>query len=106
MHNLKKNDLVEVISGNHKGERGKILKIDREKDRVFVERVNLIKRHSKPSKKNQSVGGIVEKEGSIAISNVQLVCPKCSKKTRIGINLLEDGKRVRICKKCKENIDK
>ncbi|HON56043.1 MAG TPA: 50S ribosomal protein L24 [bacterium] len=105
MERIKKGDVVKVISGNHKGQKGKVLKLLKEKNRIIVEKVNLIKKHSRPSMKNQA-GGIVEKEGSIPISNVMLVCPKCDNVTRKAVQILENGKKIRICKKCKENIDK
>lgn len=104
MRHIKKGDLVKVIAGNHKGKEGKVLKILSDSDRIIVEKVNLVKRHSRPSKKNQA-GGIIEKEGSINISNVKLVCPRCSKPARTGVVDMDD-KRVRKCKECGEIVDK
>ena len=78
---IKKNDIVQVISGKQKGEKGKVLKVDREKGRIFVEKVNVIKRHLRPSAAHRQ-GGIVEKEGPVNISNVMLLCPKCKLPTR------------------------
>ncbi len=101
---IKKNDIVQVISGKQKGEKGKVLKVDREKGRIFVEKVNVIKRHLRPSAAHRQ-GGIVEKEGPVNISNVMLLCPKCKLPTKIGTRLLEDGSKVRICKKCDEILD-
>lgn len=105
MERIKKGDKVRVIAGNHKGKEGKVLKLIREKNRVIIEKVNLVKKHSKPNKQNQA-GGIVEVEGSVALSNVILVCPKCGAVTRKAAQILENGNKVRVCKKCKENIDK
>jgi len=105
MQRIKKNDIVKVIAGNSKGKQGKILKILKEKNRAIVEKVNMIKKHTKPSQTNQ-VGGIVEKEGSINLSNLILVCPNCNVPTRVNFKTLEDGKKVRVCKKCSEIIDK
>jgi large subunit ribosomal protein L24 len=101
---LRKNDLVQVMSGEYKGKNGKILRVMRDKHKAIVEGINMVKRHTKPNTKNQK-GGIVEKEASIHISNLMLVCPKTGKPTRIGVNMLESGKRVRFSKKAKESIE-
>ncbi|KPK31480.1 MAG: 50S ribosomal protein L24 [Nitrospira bacterium SG8_35_1] len=101
---LKKNDTIVVVSGNEKGKRGRVLSVQRGNNRIVVEKLNMIKRHMKPSKKYQQ-GGIIEKEGSIHLSNVMLVCTKCDKSTRIGQKILENGKKVRECRKCGEVID-
>lgn len=101
---LRKNDNVQVITGEYKGKTGKILKVFPEKNRAIVEGVNVVKRHTKPNAKNQQ-GGIVEKEASIHMSNLLLVCPKTGKPTRLGTKILEDGKRVRFSKKAKESIE-
>ncbi|NLL13502.1 MAG: 50S ribosomal protein L24 [Fibrobacter sp.] len=101
---LRKNDNVQVISGEYKGKTGRILKVFPEKNRAIVEGINVVKRHTKPNAKNQQ-GGIVEKEASIHISNLMLVCPKTGKPTRLGKMVLEDGKRVRFSKKAKESIE-
>jgi len=101
--NVAKNDTVEIISGEDKGKRGKILKTFPDKNRIIVEKVNFIKRHTKPTQKNPQ-GGILEKEGPIHVSNVMVVCPKCGKPTRLGHKRLADGTKERICKKCEEMI--
>ena len=101
---LRKNDVVQVITGEYKGKTGKILKVISEKRRAIVEGVNVVKRHTKPNAKNQQ-GGIVEKESTIHISNLMLVCPKTGKPTRIGATILENGKKVRFSKKAKETIE-
>ena len=101
---LRKNDTVMIVSGDNKGLTGKIKKVFVKKNRATVEARNMVKRHSKPSKKNQQ-GGIVEKEASIHMSNLVLLCPKIGKPTRIGMQILETGKRVRFSKKAKELID-
>ena len=105
MH-IAKNDTVEVIGGDDKGKRGKILKTFPERNRVIVEKVNFIKRHTRPNPQRNVKGGIVEREASLAVSNVQLVCPECGVATRVGRRLLEDGRRVRVCKKCDGVVDK
>ena len=101
---LRKNDMVQVISGEYKGKTGKILKVIPEKNRAIVEGINMIKRNTKPTPKNQQ-GGIVEKEASIDLSNIMLLCPKTGKPTRVGVSVLESGKRVRFSKKAKELIE-
>jgi large subunit ribosomal protein L24 len=98
---IRKNDQVEVIAGKEKGKTGKVLTVIPEKQRVIVEKVNFIKRHTRPSAR-QRQGGIIEREGSIHMSNLMVVCPKCNKPTRIGGRILEDQKKVRVCKKCGE----
>ncbi len=101
---LKKNDTVFVISGDEKGKKGRVLAVYPKKEALIVERLNMIKRHMKPSKK-YSQGGIIEKEAPLRISNVMLVCTKCDKPTRIGQKILESGLKVRVCRKCEEVID-
>jgi large subunit ribosomal protein L24 len=101
---IKKGDTVEVISGKNRGKKGKVIKLLVKKDKVLVERVNIIKRHQKPTKASQ--GGIVEKEAGIYVSNVALVCPKCDRGVRVGFKILSDGEKVRICRKCGEELGK
>ena len=104
MNYLKANDQVEVIAGKDKGRVGKILKIHNKTDRAIVERINMIKRHTKPTAAGQE-GQIVEREAPIHVSNLLLVCPKCTKTVRVARKNLEDGTKVRICKKCSETIE-
>jgi len=101
---LRRGDMVQVMAGEYKGKSGKILKVVPGKDKIIVEGMNMVKRHTKPNPKNQN-GGIVEKEAAIHISNVMLVCPKTGKPTRLGTSILETGKRVRFSKKAKESIE-
>ena len=101
---IKKNDKVVVRSGKEKGKIGSVLKVDSERGHVIVEKVNIVKRHTRPGGANAQ-GGIVEKEAPIRISNVMLVCTKCAEPSRIGKKVLEDGSKVRVCKKCGEFID-
>ena len=96
---LLRNDQVEVIAGKDKGRVGKILRIDRRANRALVERINMMTKHRKPMSEQQP-GEIIKKEAPIHISNLMLVCPECAKTVRIGKKVLEDGKKVRICKKC------
>lgn len=101
---IKKNDTVIVISGKEKGKKGRVLSLMLSKGKIIVEKINVIKKHMKPSKK-YSQGGIIDKEAPVQISNLMLVCPRCSKPTRISNVVLNDGKKIRVCKKCKETID-
>lgn len=101
---IKKGDLVKVISGNHKGEQGRVLEILGEKNRALIESVNIVKRHTKPSAQYPE-GGIIEKEGSIHISNLMLIDPKTSEPTRTGRQKDENGKMTRVSKKSKEVIN-
>ena len=103
MRNIVKNDMVSVISGNYKGKTGKVIKVLVEKDRVIVEKIRLVKRHTKP-RSAQQPGGIIEKEASVHISSVMLVCPKCDKPTRTHTGTLSSGKKVRVCGECDEMI--
>lgn len=100
---IKKNDTVLVITGKEKGKRGRVLSVYPLKDQLLIEKINMIKKHMKPSRK-YTQGGIIEKEAPLHISNVMLICPKCNKPTRIGNSLLQDGMKVRMCKKCREVI--
>ena len=102
---IKKGDTVEAIYGKEKGKRGKVLKVLSSKGSryVLVEQINMIKKHMKPSQKNKE-GGIIEREGPLHISNVSIICPKCSKATRVGVQIGDENK-MRFCKKCREIID-
>jgi large subunit ribosomal protein L24 len=99
MAHVRRGDLVAVISGKEKGKRGKVLRVLNKKDRVVVERLMMVKRHTKPSQKVPQ-GGIVEKEGSIHLSNVALWCEKCAAPRRSGVKFNEAGGKLRVCKKC------
>ncbi len=100
---LRRNDRVMVIAGRDKGKAGKVLKL-LPNGRAYVEGVNLVKRHTRPGPNSR--GGIVEKEASIHISNLMLICPKCTDAVRVGRKVLEDGSKVRVCKKCGDVIPK
>ncbi len=101
---IKKEDKVKIIAGKEKGKIGKVLNVDRKKRRILVERINMVKRHTRPTDKNRQ-GGIVEGEAAIHWSNVMLVCSKCMAPSRINMRRLEDGRKVRVCRKCDELID-
>ena len=98
MNRIKVGDIIEVIAGNSKGRQGKILRFNKDKTRAFIEKVAMVKKHTKPSQKNPS-GGIVEKEASINVSNLMLVDPSNKKPGRVGVKTLADGKKVRVFKK-------
>ncbi len=101
---IKKNDTVVVIAGKEKGKRGKVLKVLPKQKRVIVEKVNLVKKHTKPSQANPT-GGINEREGSLALSNVMLVDPKTNQPSRVGSQVLEDGTKVRVARRSGETIN-
>jgi large subunit ribosomal protein L24 len=102
---IKKNDTVMVIAGRERGKTGKVLRVLPVKDRALVERLNLVKRHRK-ARGPQSPSGIVEKEASIHISNLMIMCDKCNAPVRMGKNRLEDGRSVRVCRRCGEQLDR
>ena len=103
---VRKNDNVVVIAGRDRGKRGRVLKVLPGPNRVVVEGVNFIKRHTKPNPRANVKGGIVEREASLHASNVQIVCPESGTPTRIGRQLLGDGRKVRISRKSGEAVDK
>lgn len=100
---LRRGDTVQVITGRDKGKTGKVLAI--ESGRVTVDRVNIIKRHTRANPSKNVRGGILERESSVAISNVMIVCPDCGKHARIGRKVLPNGTRTRICRRCGGNLD-
>lgn len=101
---IRKGDLVMVIAGRERGKTGKVLSVDPVAGKVVVEKLNIIKRHTKPNQKVRQ-GGIIEKEAPMAISNVMYLCPVTQKPTRLGVRVLEDGRRVRFSKKSKELVE-
>lgn len=101
---IKKDDTVFITTGKEKGKNGRVLSVSLAKDRVLIEKINVVKKHMKPTRK-YTQGGIIEKEAAVHASNVMLVCPKCNKPTRIRSMFLQDKRKVRMCKKCNEVID-
>ena len=101
---IRKNDSVMIIAGKERGKTGKVLRVLLDKDAAIIERVNLIKRHTRP-KGPQQPGGIVEKEASIHASNLMIMCDKCNAPVRIGRKILADGNKIRICRRCGEALD-
>jgi large subunit ribosomal protein L24 len=102
---VRKGDTVMVVAGKERGKRGRVLRVIPEKNRVVVERVNMIKKHQRPTQRLRQ-GGIIEREGSIHLSNVMLLDPTSGKPTRIGMRTLNDGKKARVARKSGELIDK
>jgi large subunit ribosomal protein L24 len=102
---IRRGDTVGVIAGRERGKRGKVLRVLPEKSRVLIEHVNMVKKHQRPTQKLRQ-GGIIEREGALALSNVLVVCPRCDKPARTGIKVLTDGRKVRTCRRCGESIDK
>ena len=102
---VRRGDTVGVIAGSERGKRGKVLRVFTEKGRVLVEHVNMIKKHQRPTQKLRQ-GGIIEREGALALSNVLVVCGRCDKPSRTGIKVLADGRKIRTCRRCGESIDK
>jgi len=103
MANIRKNDIVKILAGRDNGKTGKVLTVFPKKMKALVQGINMVKKHSR-RKSNDQQGGIIHKESSIDISNLMVICQKCSKAVRIGSSKLSDGTKVRICKKCKEII--
>ncbi len=101
---IRKNDSVMVISGRERGKTGKVLRVLPTKNAIVIERVNMVKRHLRP-RGPQQPGGIVEKEASIRVSNIMMMCDKCNAPVRIGRKILADGKKIRICRRCGEALD-
>ena len=107
MKRIKKGDTVLVIAGKDKGTRGSVLRVLPKNERVVVERVNIARKHQRPVQagRQQVQPGIIEFEAPIHLSNVMLVCPQCSEATRVGFRVTEDGMKVRVCRKCGQDID-
>lgn len=101
---IRKNDSVIVIGGKERGKTGKVLRVLPDKDAVVIERLNMVKRHTKP-RGPQQPGGIVEKEAAIHASNIMILCDKCNAPVRVGHKTLADGKKIRICRRCNEALD-
>jgi large subunit ribosomal protein L24 len=105
---IKKGDQVKVVSGKEAGKTGKVTRVDTEKGRVVLDRLNMVKKHTKPNPKKNPQGGVIEHEAPMDASNVMLVCPACGEPTRVGYRLLDGGGKVRKCRRanCGKDIDK
>ena len=102
---VKRGDTVMVMAGRERGKRGKVLRVLPARDRLLIEHVNMTKKHQRPTQKLRQ-GGIIEREGTIHLSNVMLVCGKCDRPSRVGIKELADGRKARVCRRCGETIDR
>ena len=102
---VRRGDTVAVIAGRERGTRGKVLRVLPTAGRVLVEKLNMMKKHQRPTQKLRQ-GGIIERESPLALSNVLVVCSRCDKASRSGIKVLGDGRKVRVCKRCGESIDR
>ena len=102
---IRKNDTVMVITGRERGKTGKVLRVMREPERALVERLNLVKRHTK-NRGAQHAQGIVEKEAGIHLSNLMIMCDKCNAPVRMGKQILDDGRHVRVCRRCGDQLDR
>ena len=105
MSHVRRGDTVAVIAGRERGKRGKVLRVLPEAGRVIVEKINMMKKHQRPTQKLRQ-GGIIEREAPLSLSNVLLVCARCDKPSRSGVTVLGDGRKVRVCRRCGETIDK
>jgi large subunit ribosomal protein L24 len=103
MLKIKKNDRVKIIKGKDRGKTGKVLRIESSKNRLYVEGINIVKKHMRQKDQNNP-GGILKKESPVNISNVELICPNCGKAVRVGFKVKESGEKTRICKKCNQEI--
>lgn len=103
---IRKDDQVRVMSGRDRGKVGRVLMVDAMRLQVTVEHANMIKRHTRPNPAKNIKGGVLEREGPIAISSVMLVCPGCSKHTRVGHQSLPDGTKARVCRRCGTTLEK
>ena len=103
---IRKNDQVVVIAGRDRGKKGKVLRMLPSRNRAIVERINMMKRHTRPNPQQNIMGGMVEREASIEVSNLMIVCSECDRPTRSRHKLLSDGRKVRVCHQCEGVIDK
>jgi len=102
---VKKNDMVYILAGKDRGKTGKVLKVFVEGNRAIVEGINFVNRHTRANPQRNIKGGILPKESPIHLSNLMVVCKRCNKHSRVGINLMQDGRKVRVCKNCNELLD-
>lgn len=101
---VRKNDQVRVIAGKDRGAQGKVLRVFPTEGRAIVERINMVKRHTRPNPNRGIQGGVLEREAPIHVANLQVICPECGKPTRLGRTRLEDGGGARKCKSCKATL--
>lgn len=106
MLHVRKNDQVKVLAGKDRGKTGRVLRVFPQKSRAIVENVNTVRRHTRPNPQKNIQGGVVEREGSVHLSNLQVICPECAQAVKVGIQFLSDGNKIRICKSCGGTLDK
>ena len=104
MNKIKRNDNVQVTTGKDRGKQGQVRRVMPKEGRAIVTGLNIVKKHRRPRTANET-GGIVEMESPLHLSNLALICPNCGRATRVGIHVQEGGKKVRYCKKCKEDVE-
>lgn len=102
---IKKNDQVYVLSGKDRGKSGKVLRVFPDKSRAIVEGLNFIQKHTRPNPQRNIKGGILPKESPIHLSNLMVVCKRCNKRARVGLSVMQGGRKVRVCKNCDELLD-
>ena len=102
---IKKNDTVYVLTGKDRGKTGKVLKVLRDKNRAIVEGLNYIQKHTRPNPQKNIKGGILPKESPIHLSNLMVVCKRCNKHSRVRYSVMQEGRKVRVCRKCNELLD-
>ena len=102
---VRRGDTVAVIAGRERGKRGRVLRVLGDRARVVIEKVNMVKKHQRPTQRLRQ-GGIIEREGALALSNVLLVCSRCDRPVRTGVKVLADGRKIRACKRCGEPVDR
>jgi len=102
---IKKNDTVYVLAGKDRGKKGKVLKVLRDRDRAIVEGINFIQKHTRPNPQQNIKGGILPKESPIHVSNLMVMCKRCNKRARVSFGRAQDGRKVRVCRKCNELLD-
>jgi large subunit ribosomal protein L24 len=102
---VRRGDTVAVLTGKERGKRGRVLRVLPESRRVLIEHVNMIKKHQRPTQRLRQ-GGIIEREGFLPLSNVMVVCGRCDRPARTRVDVLADGRKVRVCKRCGESVDK
>jgi large subunit ribosomal protein L24 len=107
MQRIKKGDTVEVIAGKDLGQQGQVMRVIPKDERVVIEGVNIVKKHQKARQagRQQTQPGIIEFEAPLHLSNVMLVCTQCKQRTRVGFRINDEGRKVRVCKRCKQDID-
>lgn len=103
---IRKNDMVKVLSGRDTGKTGRVLRVLRSEGKAIVERVNFVKKHVRPNPQKNVKGGIMEREAPIDVSSLRVVCSACGQSKGFSINVLEDGRKVRICKVCGDHVSR